>query len=183
MPPKKTGKTSQKLKLLYRISQIVGSDLSLSEVLNVIVSSAAELMQSRIVTILLYDEKSGTLNVAAIRSTQGVPPDIASVPTDKSVSGKAAKTGKPQFIKDVSILAPAIRGFAREQGIQSVLFMPMMLNGRAIGVINSFSQRSIGIDEEEMELFSLVASQAAIAVENARMCALKAAFRQLKTPS
>jgi GAF domain-containing protein len=183
MPKKRPVKNRPQLNLLYRISQAVGSDLGLSDVLNVIVSSAAELMHSKIVTILLYDEESGTLNVAAIRSIQATPPDVASVPADKSVSGKAVKTGKPQLITDISILAPTIRGFAKQLGIKSVLCMPMMIGGRAMGVINSYSQRSTGFDENEMKILSLVASQAAIAVENARMYALKAAFRQLKTAS
>jgi GAF domain-containing protein len=183
MPAKKIVKKRPQLNLLYRISQAVGSDLGLSDVLNVIVSSAADLMHSKIVTILLYDEDSGTLNVAAIRSTQGAPPDVASIPADKSMSGKAVKTGKPQLITDISVLLPAIRGFAKQQGVKSVLCMPMMIGGRAIGVINSYSQRSTGFDANEMKLLSLVASQAAIAVENARMYALKAAFRQLKQSS
>ncbi|HTB22567.1 MAG TPA: GAF domain-containing protein [bacterium] len=183
MPPKKAVKNSPKLNLLYRISQVVGSDLGMSDILNVIVSTAADLMQSKIVTILLYDEDSGTLNVAAVRSTQAAPPDVASIPVDKSVSGKAVKTGTPQLITDISTLSPAIRGFAKQQGIKTVLCMPMMLGGRAIGVINSYSQKSGGFARNEMKLLSLVASQAAIAVENARMCALKAAFRQLKAAS
>ena len=53
MPPK----TDQKLNLLYRLSQVVGSDLGLSDVLKVIVGTTVDLMQCKIVTILLFDEE------------------------------------------------------------------------------------------------------------------------------
>jgi GAF domain-containing protein len=172
---------SQKLNLLYRISQVVGSDLGMSDVLKVIATTTADLMLCKIVAILLFDEASGTLNVAVVRSTQGTPPDLASVPADKTISGKAVRTGAPQLLTDLSIMAPGIRGFAQQQGVKSMLTMPMMIGGRAIGVINSYSTRSTGFDNEDMKLLSLVASQAAIAVENARMSSLKAAFRQLKS--
>jgi GAF domain-containing protein len=174
-------KGGQKLNLLYRISQAVGSDLSLSDVLNVIVTTTADLLLCKIVAILLYDKDLGTLNVAVVRSTQGTPPDLASVPADKTVSGKAVKTGLPQLLTDLSTMAPGIRGFAQDQGVKSMLSMPMMIGGQAIGVINSYSARSTSFDKDDTKLLSLVASQAAIAVENARMQALKAAFRQLKT--
>jgi GAF domain-containing protein len=169
------------LNLLYRISQVVGSDLGLNDILNVIVTTTADLVLCKIVSILLYDEKSGTLNVAIVRSTRGTPPDLASVPADKTVSGKAAKTGMPQLLTDLSVMAPGIREFARQQGVKSMLSMPMMIGGQAIGVINSYSPRSIGFNKNDMKLLSLVASQAAIAVEHARMRTLKAAFRQIKT--
>jgi GAF domain-containing protein len=181
MAPRNAKQKAQKLDLLYRISQAVGSDLGLSDVLNLIVSSAADLMECRIVTILLSDEASGTLNVAAVRSTRAVPPDLASVPADKTISGKAVRTGMPQLLTDISTLAPGIRGFAQQQGVKSMLSVPMMLSGQALGVINCYSQQSSGFDKAEMKMLSLVSSQAAIAVENARMCALQAAYRQLQS--
>ena len=176
MPPK----NSEKLNLLYRISQVVGSDLGLNDTLNVIVTTTMDLMLCKIVSILLHDEESGTLNVAVVRSAHGTPPDIASVPADKTVSGKAVKTGQPQLLTDLSVMAPAIREFARQEGVKSMLSVPMMIGGRAIGVINGYSPQSAGFNKNDMKLFSLVASQAAIAVENARMRVLKAAFRQIK---
>jgi len=191
MPPEKPANPSatetnepegiRKLNLLYRISQAVGSDLGLNDTLNVIVTTTMDLMLCKIVSILLYDEESGTLNVAIVRSAQGTPPDLASVPADKTVSGKAVKTGEPQVLTDLSVMAAGIREFAKQQGVKSMLSVPMMIGGRAIGVINGYSPKSSGFNKNDMKLFSLVASQAAIAVENARMRVLKAAFRQIKT--
>src|ERR1700722_8010927 len=122
----------RKLNLLYRISQAVGSDLGLNDVLNVIVTTTMDLMLCKIVSILLNDEESGTLNVAVVRSATGTPPDLASVPVDKTVSGKAVKTGTPQLLTDLSVMAPGIREFARQQGVKSMLSVPMMIGGRAI---------------------------------------------------
>jgi hypothetical protein len=46
---------TRELNLLHRISQVLGFDLSLSDVLQVIVSVTADLMDSKIASIMLYD--------------------------------------------------------------------------------------------------------------------------------
>jgi GAF domain-containing protein len=170
---------ARELNLLHRISQVLGFDLSLSDVLQVIVSVTADLMDSKIVSILLVDENSRGLNIAATQSLSPAYRDKPSVPVDKSVSGRAIQTKQPQVIKDVqSDETFGFRDIAKAEGIVSMLSVPMLIRGQAIGVINSYSHSPRGYSEDDIKMLSLVASQAAIAIENARLQAATAAFQE-----
>jgi AmiR/NasT family two-component response regulator len=59
-----------------------------------------------------------------------------------------------------------------------MLCVPMMMRGQAIGVINSYSQQARSYTEDDTKVLSLVASQAAIAIENARLQSATAAFQE-----
>jgi len=58
----------RELNLLHRISEVLGYDLSLPDVLQFIVGVCADLMESKIVSILLYDEANRSLSIAATQS-------------------------------------------------------------------------------------------------------------------
>ena len=170
---------NRELNLLHRISQVLGFDLSLSDVLQVIVSVTADMMESKIVSILLYDETGRTLSIAATQSLSPAYRDKPSVSVDKSVSGRALLTKQPQVIADVqSDETFGFREVAKQEGIVAMLSVPMLIRGQAIGVINSYSPEPRAYSEEDTKMLSLVASQAAIAIENARLQAATAAFQE-----
>lgn len=172
-------KNARDLGLLHRISQVLGFDLSLTDVLQVIVSVTADLMESKIVSILLYDETARTLSIAATQSLSPAYRDKPSVSADKSVSGRALQTHQPQVVSDVdSEKNFGFHEIARQEGIVSMLCVPMMIRGQAIGVINSYSQQARNYTEDDTKMLSLVASQAAIAIENARLQSATAAFQE-----
>ncbi|HTB21245.1 MAG TPA: GAF domain-containing protein [bacterium] len=174
-----TLKNTRDLNLLHRISQVLGFDLSLSDVLQVIVSVTADLMDSKIVSILLYDENTRTLSIAATQSLSPAYRDKPSVSADKSVSGKALLTHAPQAITDIaSEKSFGFREIAQQEGIVSMLCVPMMIRGQAIGVINSYSQHARIYNDDDTKMLALVASQAAIAIENARLQSATAAFQE-----
>lgn len=179
MPEPSPHARTREIDLLHRISQVLGYDLSLSDVLQVIVSVTADLMQSKIVSILLYDEASRSLGIAATQSLSPAYRDKPGVPLDRSVSGRAVVTRQPQVIPDVQ--ADETYGFrevAKAEGITSMLCVPMLIRGQAIGVINSYSHSPRAYSADDIKMLSLVAGQAAIAIENARLQAATAAFQE-----
>jgi GAF domain-containing protein len=172
-------KAGRELNLLHRISQVLGFDLSLSDVLQVIVSVTADLMESKIVSILLFDEQNRTLSIAATQSLSSGYRDKPSVSVDKSVSGRAVLGKIPQVI--INVQEDETFGFrevAKTEGITSMLCVPMLIRGQAIGVINSYSVTERHYSEDDIKMLSLVASQAAIAIENSRLQAATAAFQE-----
>jgi GAF domain-containing protein len=170
---------ARELKLLHRISQVLGFDLSLSDVLQVIVSTTADLMDSKIASILLYDENNRSLSIAATQSLSPAYRDKPGVAVDKSVSGKAIQSKLPQVIADVQQDDSfGFRDIAKAEGIVSLLCVPMLIRGQAIGVINSYSSEPRTYSDDDIKMLSLVASQAAIAIENARLQAATAAFQE-----
>jgi GAF domain-containing protein len=58
---------------------------------------------------------------------------------------------------------------ARNEGIVSLLSVPMMLKDRAIGVINSYTRSEHQFRQEEISILQAVANQAAVAIENTHL--------------
>jgi len=179
MSPKPESSQGRELNLLHRISEILGYDLSLPDVLQFIVGVTADLMESKIVSILLYDEQARSLSIAATQSLSSGYRDKPPVSVDHSVSGKVILSKRAQAIPDVQ--ADASYGYkevARQEGIVGLLCVPMLIRGQAIGTINSYSAVERAYSDDDIKVLSLVASQAAIAIENARLHAATAAIME-----
>ena len=71
--------------------------------------------------------------------------------------------------------SPIVRAMVDVSNIRSVLFVPLLSNGTAIGLITLFRAQIDPFDDEEITLVEGFAAQAVIAIENARQ------FRALQT--
>jgi signal transduction protein with GAF and PtsI domain len=170
---------SRELNLLHRISEVMSYDLSLSELLQFIVGVTADLMGSKIVSVLLYDEETRSLSIAATQSLSGAYRDKPPVNVDRSVSGRAILAKRPMAVTDIQTdPSYGYKEIARKEGIMSLLCVPMVVRGQAIGTINSYSASVRGYSEDDIKLLSLVASQVAAAVENSRLQSAAAAFAE-----
>jgi GAF domain-containing protein len=58
---------------------------------------------------------------------------------------------------------------AQEEGIKSVLSVPINLKGKVIGVMRIYTARHRDFTDEEITFLSSLAEQAALAMENARL--------------
>jgi len=83
---------SQELNLLHRISMALGYDLSLGDVLQLVVNMTADLMDSKICSILLFDDTHGELSIAATQSLSDAYRHKPNLKLDASISGKAVQT-------------------------------------------------------------------------------------------
>jgi GAF domain-containing protein/two-component sensor histidine kinase len=94
-------------------------------------------------------------------------------------SALGAREARTVYLSDVRILDPGewdegfIQGMER-MGIRSVLAVPMLQSGRAIGVITSFRTKLGGFSERQIALVEMFADQAVIAITNAEL------FQQLQ---
>jgi len=85
---------------------------------------------------------------------------------NKGVTVKAAKTGKPIYIPDLTnenaYVGAGIRGMLSE------LAVPMKTENKVLGVLNVESKRLKAFDKEDMKLLEILASHAATAINNLR---------------
>ena len=180
------GKKARQLDLLSEISHTIVSDHYLKEILQLIVAMTAKVMDSKICSIMLFDEKREELIIAA---TQSLSKDYINKPNLKvgqSVSGRAVSEKKPITVLNVTrepgYMFPEI---AKKEGIVSLLSVPMMIKDRAIGVINSYTKSEHIFKKEEIGILQAVANQAAVAIENTNLSheilAAKEALESRKT--
>ena len=163
-------KKAQQLDLLSEISRTIVSDYYLKEILQLIVTMTAKVMDSKICSIMLLDEKRNELVIAATQSLSDYYVNKPNLKVGQSISGRVVKEKKPITVLDVTkepgYTYPDI---AKKEGIVSLLSTPMMIKDRVIGVINSYTQREHKFSKEEIDIIQTVANQAAVAIENTRL--------------
>lgn len=159
----------QRIQTLYDVNKTVGSTLNLEEVLNLIAQAAAEAMQVRACTIRLLDESGQIVDTVA---AYGLSEEyLAKGPVDvhKSLHTSQALSGQPAIVADTSkdgrLQYPAE---ARAEGISSMLCVPLLIRGKAEGVICVYSAEVDHFSEADAEFLSALANEGATAIVNAR---------------
>lgn len=160
----------QQMRLLIETARSITSTLSLGEVLDKIVKGAAEALGMRAASIRLLDAERKCLE---IKATYGLsrdylakgPVEVEKSPIDREcLGGKAVAV--PDIRKDSRLQYP--EEIARE-GIGALLSLPLSVRGTVIGVLRVYTCRPYSFGETEVDFLSALASQGAVAIENARL--------------
>ena len=155
---------------LAKDSKSIISRQYLDEILNLIVVVTAEMLNSKICSIMLLDEKSDEL---AIKATQSLSEDYKKKPNIKvnnSLSGKVILSRRPMAVYDVREEEKYVyRDLAAKEELTSMLSVPMIVKDKAVGIINVYTKTPHHFTQEEIDVLQMVANQAAVAVENTKL--------------
>ena len=172
-----TKKKASQFDSLVKVSCSITSESYLDEILNLIVVVTAEMLNSKVCSIMLLDRKGNEL---AIKATQSLSEDYKKKPNlkvEESISGDVIKNRKPIIVYDVRKEKKySFRALAVKENLTSMLSVPMIVKNRAIGIINVYTKTPHLFAQEEIDVLQMVANQAAVAVENTKLMdeALKA---------
>lgn len=157
------------LNALYEAGKSIGSALNLQELLKQLVVLAAEVTAAEVGSVMLLDERREFLTIEAaiglddeiIRSTR--------LPIGASIAGYVAKAAEPIVVEDIE-KDERFRRINRERYTSaSLLCVPLIIKGNVLGVINmSNKQTGDGFDKNDLRLLATFASQAAVAIDDAR---------------
>jgi len=158
----------QKLEALSKISKAISSDLYLEDILRLMVVVTAEVMKSKICSLWLVDERDKALKIRATQSMSEEYLKERSLKLGEGVVGYVAQENRPMMIYNV-LKEPRYKEkeLARREGLVSLLSVPMCVKDKVIGVINCYTSFPHKFTKSEIEVLTTVASQAAIAIENA----------------
>jgi two-component system, response regulator PdtaR len=167
--PKKRTSYSKQIEALSKISKAISSDLYLDDILKMIVTVTAEVMNSKICSLMLLDDR----NELAIKATQSISEEYTRKPPVKlgqGIAGIVAKTNKHIVVADVREDNRYInRDIAKKEGLCSLLSIPLGVKGKVIGVLNLYTDIPHKFTQNEIETLTTVASQAAVVIENSRL--------------
>src|ERR1043165_6528152 len=117
------------------------------------------------VAIMLLEEDNKLVALAA----KGLRVDKSiRVPLGAGFAGRVADRKETLTIDDVEAAA-FFTAFLRELGVKSLLGVPLLIEGRVVGVIHVGRLTPRSFTEDDIRLFPLVAFRVALAIENARV--------------
>ncbi len=161
-------------KLLLRLveqSVILNSTLELDALLQLITTTATELLECEAASILLYDEKNPRLFFAAATGSDPIKLAEIPVPIGGSLAGTIFRTNHPMILNDVqqdprhySIVADHVKF-----KVKTLLGVPMPIKDRPMGVLEAINKQDGAFTESDVSILSVIAAHAAIAINNARL--------------
>ncbi|MBU1125060.1 MAG: GAF and ANTAR domain-containing protein [Candidatus Omnitrophica bacterium] len=160
----------KQIEALSKVANLIISGMYLEELLRLIVSVTAEIMNSKISSLMLLDPERKEL---VIRATQSVSEEYNKKPNMKlgnGIAGKVALENKPICVLDIKEdLRYLNRDIAKKEGLCSLASVPLAVKGRVIGVLNCYTSKRHQFTKHELDLLAALANQAAIAIENAEL--------------
>jgi len=118
--------------------------------------------------VLLLDEGSGEL---VARAAVGIEEEVergVRIPMGKGFAGRVAAERRPVVLDDVDH-ADVLNPILREKGIKSLLGVPLLAHGEAIGVLHVGCLTPRRFDKDDVELLELVAERVGVAVERGQL--------------
>jgi len=164
----------QDVRVLNRLiegGQVINSTLHLKRVLENLMQVATEITDTEASSILLLDQQTGELYFEAATGTKSAEVARIRVPLD-SIGGTVVREGRPLVIADVQ-QDPRWDPSTDAQThfiTRSILAVPLTLRGKVIGAVEVLNKRGpLPFTEGDIKALSILASQAAVAIENARL--------------
>ena len=164
-------KEQEQFKALQAIGAAVNSSLELDQVLLVVMDSIISLTKSERAILLLRNEETGVLEVQLARNVdKETIENSSSFEISRSIVQTVAESGEPV----VTMNAQSDSRFAAQESIisynlRSILCVPLMVKGSAIGVIYADNRVAAGVfGDADRDLLAAFADQAAVAIQNAR---------------
>ncbi|MBE2198770.1 MAG: GAF domain-containing sensor histidine kinase [Anaerolinea sp.] len=171
MSEDKRNNQQARLAALYEVSSQLGTSLDLSEVLNQVMDAIIQLTGAERGFLMLFGSISGKLQTMAARNMDQETIDGHSMPISRTVIERAAATGEGILTNN----AQEDERFSSQQSVvgyqlRSIMCAPLRARGRTIGAVYVDNRLFAGVfQQEDLDLLSAFANQAAIAIENARL--------------
>lgn len=158
------------LETLVSIGRTISSTLNLDETLGVITRDACSLMGGKVSSLLLLDESREWLNLRAHFGASEAYVQKPRLSVEDSVVGVVVRRKKPLQVDDVQNSNRYQNvAVAQREGLVSLISVPLLFRGEAIGVLNVYTGQPYSFSNEEVRILSALADLSAIAIEKARL--------------
>ena len=155
----------RQLESLNEIGTALASEIELEPLLGLVARRLRELVRARLVLIAL--PQGGAMTVAAAEGdeTQGIAG--ARLELGGSKAGRVLQRGRSERVDSVLDDPEVDQLAARQLGVRSALYVPLIARGRAIGVLIAHDREgsSPAFSDDDLRLAESLADRAAVAVD------------------
>lgn len=184
----KTQQRARQLSAINEISSHLAAELGdVDRLLGMITESAVQILGTEAGSLLLVDEETNDLEFRVVVGGAGSDRTGTRIPAGIGLAGATVQRGAPIIVNDTlrdsrwygdlraaeelrGEAEPGGNGAAEEFRSHAILSVPLLVQGRAIGVLQTINKQDGSIFiAEDADLLETFAGQAAIAIENARL--------------
>lgn len=160
----------KRMETLAAVAEAISAEGYLDRILHAISEMVAEALSSPLCSIMVVDEERQELTISAARCSSAGYVDRQPIKIEGSLIGRAVREARTIAVTNVlaekDYRSPEL---ASEAGLVSLVAVPMMSREKVTGTLNVYTAEERAFTEEEIGFLKVVASQAAIAIENSRL--------------
>ena len=155
---------------LYDVASVVTSSLEPGDVLSSIVRAVTEALGVKACALRVVDKPRQRLMMGACHGLSSGYVRKGPILVSESGVDREALAGQTVQIDDAQIDSRFQYGErAKEEGIRSVLVVPLKVENNTVGVLRVYSQDVRKFEPDEIKFLQAAANLSAIALENARL--------------
>ncbi len=155
---------------LINVSRTINSTLNLDEALRAITREACRLMRAKMCSLLMLDESRQWLDLRASHGAGGAYLKKPRLSVEESLLGVVVRRKKPLQVPNVQVDTRYQNvDVARREGLISLLSVPLLFAGEALGALNVYTSRPYHFSNEEIRILSALAELSAIALQRAQL--------------
>jgi diguanylate cyclase (GGDEF)-like protein/PAS domain S-box-containing protein len=172
-----TNRRAEQLAALNRIGQAVTSDLELDQVLKTLSEQCQQVLPIDVFYVAMYDNQTGLIYHPLIydqgKYSTHNPRDVSTMP---GLGGEVIQSRKTLYVPDLLDPNTRVHPVTRPRGkpTRSFVGVPLIIRDQVVGVLSMQNYQPDAYTPDQIRLLETIATQAAIAVENARL------FEQMK---
>ncbi len=160
----------KQIEAISKVANLITSGLYLEELLRLVVQVTAEIMNSKISSLMLLDPDRKELVVRATQSISEAYNKKPNLKLGEGIAGKVAQENKPIYVLDVKKDERYLnQDIAKKESLCSLASVPLAVRARVIGVLNCYTSKKHKFTKHDTDLLTAMANQAAIAIENAEL--------------
>lgn len=160
--------TMDRMRQVQTVTDVALAHLSMDELLAELLTRVRDAMNVDTVAILLLEPEGGELLAWAAKGLEEEVELGVRIPVGVGFAGTVASSKGPVRIDDIetsNVLNPLLK----EKGIRSLLGVPLLVEGRVIGVMHTGRFTRCQFTDDDTRLLQLVADRIALAIDNARL--------------
>jgi signal transduction histidine kinase len=157
---------------LGRVSEIIATQAQSDQLLHRVLGWATSVMGAEGASALLLDESGQTLHFAAATGPKSQELKPFTLQVGQGIAGWVAQRGEPAVVNDVRSDPRFNKGIADaiDFPTHAILCVPLRVRDKMMGVIEVVNRLDGSpFNEDDAELLSAVANQAALVLENSRL--------------
>ncbi len=158
---------NQRLQAILALTDTALAHLSLDDLLRELQQRIQEVMGVDNSAILLLDESGQYLDILTAYGGEEEVIGKVRIPMGKGIAGRIAASRKPLIANDLT-KEEIVNDFLKEK-MRSLVGVPLMVNGRVIGVLHADTATPRLFTQNDVELLELVAQRVALAIDHARL--------------